>query len=52
MQYYKTAYDIEITNKKQPLVKVVGNKKDKQNKQSIVLIPELLLMSGLPDDFD
>ena len=52
LQYYKTTYDIEITNKKQPLVKVIGNKKDKQNKKSIVLIPELLLMSGLPEDFD
>ena len=52
LQYYKTTYDIEITNMKQPLVKVIGNKKDRLNNCTIFLIPELLLMSGLPDNFD
>lgn len=29
LQYYKTTYDIQITQLKQPLVKAVGNKRDK-----------------------
>lgn len=52
LQYYKTTYNIQVKNTKQPLVKVLGNKKDKNEKITIVLIPELLLMSGLPDNFD
>lgn len=51
LQYYKQTYDIEIKNSKQPLVMVVGSKKEEKD-QRIVLIPELLMMSGLPDNFD
>jgi len=52
-EYYDATYGMKIKNKKQPVLKAVlnGMKKSKITKESI-LIPEFLLLSGLPDDFD
>ena len=50
ISYYKQTYGITINNKKQPLLKATGG--DKKKSFEIILVPELLLMSGFPDDFD
>lgn len=47
-EYYKKKYNINITKLKQPLIAVEGRKKG----DVLLLIPELLLMTGIPDDFD
>lgn len=48
VQYYKDKYEIEIKNLKQPLLVVEGSKKE----ETVLVIPELMLMTGIPDDFD
>jgi hypothetical protein len=53
LQYYAHTYDISIQSKKQPLLKARSNRKTKEKEQSeTILVPELCLMGGLPDDFD
>lgn len=48
-EYYKKNYGLNIKNKKQPvLIAVVNGKKKRQ----AILIPEFVLLSGLPDNFD
>ena len=47
--YYKNKYGITIKKPKQPLLKVENKKKDGIE---ILLVPELCLMTGIPDDFD
>lgn len=50
-QYYLNKYKITIKNMKQPLLRVESKRKG--NKQfQIYLIPELCLMTGIPDNFD
>lgn len=53
LEYYQKTYGIIIKIKRQPALKAVmsGMKKSKITQESI-LIPELMLMSGLPNDFD
>lgn len=41
-------YNIRIENEKQPLLVV----KDKKKENPDLMIPELCLMTGLPDNFD
>jgi metal-dependent HD superfamily phosphatase/phosphodiesterase len=48
IQYYKVKYGITINKPKQPLVVAEGRKKGEE----ILLVPELLLMTGIPEDFD
>ncbi len=48
LQYYEKQYNCKIKKPKQPLVVAEGRKKG----ETIVLIPELLLMTGIPDNFD
>jgi aubergine-like protein len=54
LEYYSHCYDIAVQAKRQPLLKARNNRKskDKEKETEIILIPELCLMSGLPDDFD
>ena len=47
--YYKTKYNIAIRKPKQPLLKVENKK---QGGIEILLVPELCLMTGIPEDFD
>lgn len=49
MTYYKQKYGITIKDAKQPLLKV-ENKRDKE--RETLLVPELCLMTGIPEDFD
>ena len=51
-EYYWKTYNLNIQAKKQPLVKVLVEERNSREKKQVVLIPELLLMSGIPDDFD
>lgn len=37
---------------RQPLIKASLDKKAQQKKQEVILIPELMLITGLPDNFD
>lgn len=48
VQYYKDKYQITIKNLKQPLLVAEGIKKE----ETLLLIPQLMLMTGIPDDFD
>jgi hypothetical protein len=48
LDYYKKKYNITITNLKQPLLCSEG--KNKENE--MLLIPELFLMTGIPENFD
>lgn len=54
LEYYRETYNIDIQSKRQPLVKAYNDDKSRKenNKIDIILVPELLLMSGLPDNFD
>ena len=47
--YYKNKYNINITKPKQPLLKAENKK---QGGIQILLVPELCLMTGIPEDFD
>ena len=48
LDYYKEKYQISIKNVKQPLLVAEGTRKE----ETILLVPELMLMTGIPDDFD
>lgn len=49
--YYEKKYNLKITNKKQPMLKVQSRKKN--NKEFLIyLIPEFCLMTGIPENFD
>ena len=48
LEYYQEKYGIKIKNKKQPIIISEGNRKE----EVLWLIPELLLMTGVPEDFD
>lgn len=50
VDYYKDKYKISIKNLKQPLL--VAESKIKSSDKPTYLIPELMLMTGIPDDFD
>lgn len=52
LEYYTRTYDIVLNSKKQPLLQAVSNQSKSENKEIIYLIPELVLMAGLPQDFD
>lgn len=54
VEYYQKNYNLKINSKKQPVLKAImnGMKKSKAPAKPSILIPEFLLMSGLPDDFD
>lgn len=57
IEYYQKNYNLKINSKRQPVLKAIPNgmrkNKDKTKTQKpMILIPEFLLMSGLPDDFD
>lgn len=47
IQYYKNSYQITIKNVKQPLLKA-STGTEKRKKENIIIVPQLLLMSGLP----
>lgn len=47
-EYYKHRYEYKIKNLKQPLL-YANNKK---SKFKTYLVPELCLMTGIPEDFD
>ena len=48
LEYYRTKYNITIKKTKQPLLKV----ENKRGNIEILLVPELCLMTGIPEDFD
>jgi hypothetical protein len=48
IDYYRTKYNITIRKPKQPLLKA----ENKRGQHEILLVPELCLMTGIPDDFD
>lgn len=50
-EYYRQTYGITVHNKRQPLLKASSGE-GKKKKTDIILIPEFMLMSGLPDNFD
>ncbi len=53
LEYYSHTYDITIQSKRQPLIKARSNGKTKEKERGdLILVPELCLMGGLPDDFD
>jgi hypothetical protein len=47
-EYYQQKYQISIKNLKQPLLVTEGFNKE----EKCLLVPELLLMTGIPEDFD
>ena len=47
--YYSKKYNLKIENSKQPLLHVEGRKKREDH---TLMVPELCLMTGIPDDFD
>lgn len=49
VDYYKEKYSLTIRNMKQPLLVAEGKRK---NDKTTLLVPELMLMTGIPDDFD
>lgn len=53
-EYYKEKYMININNKRQPLIKAFLKEKKYKGKEEepSILIPEIMLMTGLPEDFD
>lgn len=51
LEYYKETYNIDVTVKAQPLLKA-SIRKSKNGENFIILIPELMLLGGIPDDFD
>lgn len=54
VEYYQKNYNLKINSKKQPVLRAImnGMKKYKNPAKPSILIPEFLLLSGLPDDFD
>ena len=48
--YYETKYGLKIKNLKQPLLKVETKRRNDTSK--ILLLPELCLMTGIPENFD
>lgn len=50
-EYYLKKYNITIKNPKQPLLRVESKRRGNKEFQ-IYLIPELCLMTGIPDNFD
>lgn len=50
LKYYEEKYKIKIKNMNQPLL--VTESKNRRNQNHIYLIPELMLMAGIPDNFD
>lgn len=53
VEYYSHTYDIAIQFARQPLLKAKSSRKTKKDQdKDVFLIPELCLMSGLPDNFD
>ncbi len=50
-EYYLTKYNISIRNPKQPLLRVESKRRGNKEFQ-IYLLPELCLMTGIPDNFD
>jgi aubergine-like protein len=50
-EYYQTKYNITIRNPKQPLLRVESKRRGNKDFQ-IYLLPELCLMTGIPDSFD
>lgn len=48
-EYYQSKYSITIKKPKQPLLKVENKR---QGGIEILLVPELCLMTGIPEDFD
>jgi hypothetical protein len=50
-QFYQDKYKINITNLHQPLLVAVTKQKT-EIAQRILLVPELMLMTGIPEDFD
>ena len=50
-EYYLQKYGITIKNSKQPLLRVESKRKGNKEFQ-IYLVPELCLMTGIPDNFD
>lgn len=53
IEYYQKSYGLKLTKLKQPVLKAVmnGTKASKEATECL-LIPEFLLLSGLPDDVD
>lgn len=49
MDYFINRYNVKIEDKKQPLL-VVEQKRFKD--QKVYILPELCLMTGIPDHFD
>ena len=47
-KFYSQKYQIEISNSRQPLLAI----KNKNKPEPDLMIPELCLMTGLPDNFD
>ena len=57
LEYYKSKYNIDVKIKKQPLIRTINKdrlQKDKieEEQDKCYLLPELMLMTGLPDNFD
>lgn len=48
IDYYEKKYGIKFTSLKQPLLVTEG----KNTESTTYLVPELMLMTGIPDNFD
>ena len=46
--YYKKKYNLTLNSAKQPLLVTLGKRKD----EKILLLPEIMLMTGIPENFD
>lgn len=47
-EYYDKHYAVKIKNLKQPIIRSSNGK----NQPQVILIPELLFLTGIPNDFD
>ena len=54
LQYFMERYNVKVEKQNQPLLKASLNQKrtSKEEESTVFLVPELMLICGLPDDFD
>ena len=50
LKYYQEKYNISLKKKNQPLL--VAEQRKKRKEGQTIALPELMLMTGIPDDFD
>jgi aubergine-like protein len=52
VEYYSQKYKIKIENMKQPLLLIEDKRRQGGQDQKTYMMPELCLMTGIPEDFD